>query len=177
MLDDNNSGDEHIIKTESVAHELREMQILNDPITENDALQAIGKLKNDSSPGYDNIVNKYIKGSINILCNLYVKIFNRVSNTGYLPEEWLIWVLVPLYKNKGDADESHTYRGIALLNCLDKLFTSLINDRGTHFSNRLDTVKETQAGFRQGYSTLDQIFLLRVLSTFFYEIGTNCSVS
>ena len=66
-----------------------------------------------------------------------------------------------MYKNKGDADDPHNYRGITLLSCLDKLFTSIINDRLTHISNRYAIVQETQAGFRQGYSTLDHIFLLK----------------
>ena len=84
------------MELECSAHELREMQILNDPIWFL-VLKAIGKLKNDKTPGYDNIVNEYITGTENILYNLYVEIFNRILNTGYLPEEWLIGVIVPLY--------------------------------------------------------------------------------
>ena len=125
-------------------------------------LKAIGKLKNDKAPDFDNIVNEYIKGTKNILYNLYVKIFNRILDTGYLSEEWLIGVIVPIYKNKDDVDDPHNYRDITLLSCLDKQFTSIINDRLIHFLNRHDIVKETQTGLRQGYSTLDHIFLLRV---------------
>ena len=167
LSEENNSVDEHIVEPESVAHELRDMQILNDSITENEVLKAIGKLKNDKAPGYDNIVNEYIKCTKHFLCNLYVKFFNRILDTGYLPEEWLIGVIVPLYKNKGDADDPHNYRGITLLSCLGKLFTSIINDRLTQFSNRYDIVQETQAGFRQGYSTLDHIFLLKSIIDLF----------
>ncbi len=73
----------------------------------------------------------------------------------------LIGVIVPLYKYKGDADDPNNYRGTTLLSCLGKLFTSIINDRLTKFSNRYDIVQETQAEFRQGYSTLDHFFLLK----------------
>ena len=54
-----------------------------------------------------------------------------------------------------------------MLSCLGKLFTSIINDRLTHFSNRHDIVKETQAGLRQGYRTLDHIFLLKSIIDLF----------
>ena len=39
----------------NAALELSEMQILNDPITETEVLNPIGKLKNTRQPGYDNI--------------------------------------------------------------------------------------------------------------------------
>ena len=153
--------DESILETESVTHEVREMQVLDEPITENEVLKAITKLKNDKAAGYDNIVNEYIKSTKHILCKLYVKLFNRILDTGHLPDEWLIGVIIPLYKNKGNIDEPHNYRGITLLSCLGKLFTSILNERLTHFSNIHSIVNETQAGFRQGYSTLDHIFLLK----------------
>ena len=60
------------MEPENVTPELREMQLLNEPITENEVLKAIGKLKNDKAPGYDNIVNEYIKCTKHILFNLFV---------------------------------------------------------------------------------------------------------
>ena len=86
------------------------MQVLDEPITENEVLKAITKLKNDKAAGYDNIVNEYIKSTKHILCKLYVKLFNRILDTGHLPDEWLIGVIIPLYKNKGNIDEPHNYR-------------------------------------------------------------------
>ncbi len=81
------------MEPESVAHELGERQVLNEPTTENEVLKAVGKLKNDKAPGGDNIVNEHIKGAKNILLNLYVKMFNRILDTGDLPEQWLIGVI------------------------------------------------------------------------------------
>ena len=94
--------------------------------------------------------------------------FNKVLATGILPEEWLIGVIFPLYKNKGDVNDLHNYRGITLLSCLGKLFTSILNDRLTHFSNECNVIQETQAGFRQDYSTLDHIFLLKSVIDLFF---------
>uniref|UniRef100_A0A0N7ZBB2 Reverse transcriptase domain-containing protein n=1 Tax=Scylla olivacea TaxID=85551 RepID=A0A0N7ZBB2_SCYOL len=153
-------SDKHLSELESATIESGEEETLNEPITEHEVLKAIRKLKNDKAPGYDDIVNEYIKSTKNML-NLYVKFFNRILDTGYLPKEWLIGVIVPLYKNKGDVDDPHNYRGITLLSCLGKVFTSVLNDRLTSYSDSHNIIKENQAGFRQGYSTLDHIFLLK----------------
>lgn len=160
-LSEENELDEHLLEPENAVTELREYNILNDPVTENEVFRAIRKLKKDKAPGYDNIVNEYIKSTKYILCHLYVKFLNRILDTGQIPEEWLVGVIIPLYKNKGSMDDPNNYRGITLLSCLGKLFTSILNERLTLFSNSCNIVKETQAGFREGYSTVDHIFLIK----------------
>lgn len=66
-----NLVDEHIRLPESDASEIREIHLLNDPITVYEVLKAIGKLKSDKAPGYDDIVNEYIKCTKNILYVFY----------------------------------------------------------------------------------------------------------
>ena len=87
--------------------------------------------------------------------------FNKTLDTGIMPTEWLVGMIVPLYKNKGNKEDTNNYRGITLLSCMGKLFTSILNDRLNEYSNNISIINETQAGFRQGYSTLDHIFLLK----------------
>ena len=50
---------------------------------------------------------------------------------------------------------------------MGKLFTSILNERLNRYSNTLSLINETQAGFRQGYSTLDHIFLLKCVIDLF----------
>ena len=52
---------DHLTEPETIVNETRELEILNNPITENEVLKAIGKLKNDKAPGYDNIINEHMK--------------------------------------------------------------------------------------------------------------------
>ncbi len=93
--------------------------------------------------------------------------FNKILDTGVMPSEWSVGTIVPLYKNKGYIQDVSNYKGITLLSCMGKLFTSIINERLNEYSNKLSLINETQAGFRHGYSTLDHIFLLKCVTDLF----------
>ena len=43
------------------------------------------------------------------------------------------------------------------------MFTSIINKRLVFWADSLDKINEEQAGFREGYSTIDNIFILQSL--------------
>ena len=92
-----------------------------------------------------------------------VQLFNLVLNTGIIPTDWSIGIVVPLYKNKGSFDDPDNYRGITLLSCLGKLFTAAINARLTSYLESIGILGDEQAGFRAGCSTLDHIFVLHSL--------------
>ncbi len=113
------------------------------------------------------IINEYIKSTKHLLCPLYVKMFNKILDTGVMSSEWSVGTIVPLYKNKGDIQDVNNYRGITLLSCMGKLFTFIVNESLTDYSNKLSLISETQAGFRHGYSTLDHIFLLKCVPDLF----------
>ena len=74
----------------------------------------------------------------------------------------LIGKIIPLYKGKGDIKKAGNYRGITLLSCLGKLFTSMLNRRLTKFLEQNNVLHENQAGFRKGYGTVDHILYLNV---------------
>ncbi len=66
----------------------------------------------------------------------------------------------PIYKNKSSREDPNSYRGITLLSHFGKLFTSILIDRIKCFveSNRIIGFEQT--GFRDGYSTIDNLFTL-----------------
>ena len=89
-----------------------------------------------------------------------MKLFNRILETGQIPQSWSAGRIVPIYKQKGDRSRPENYRGITLLSCFGKMFTSLLNKRLGEFATQNSTISENQTGFRAGYGTTDHVFLL-----------------
>ena len=71
-----------------------------------------------------------------------------------------IGLIRPIYKKKGSLNDPDNYRGISLLSCFGKLFTSILNERLNEFLNDNNAMGEEQAGFREKYSTIDHILVL-----------------
>ena len=133
---------------------------LNKFFTTLEVKQQISKLKNNKACGIDYVINEFIKNSPEKMVEVLVKLFNLVLETGLIPTDWTIGIIKPLYKNKGSPDNPDNYRGITLLSCIGKCFTAVINARLTKYLDALGYIGEEQAGFREGYSTLDHIFVL-----------------
>jgi len=82
---------------------------LNGEITEEEITSAIQNLKNGKAPGYDSVINEYIKSTICLCMPLYLKLFNKILDTGIIPEMWTIGIIMPIYKNKGDPGNPDSY--------------------------------------------------------------------
>ena len=136
-------------------------QILNSEITVEEIHLRVKELKNGKACGTDNILNEFLKATFSEMKLVYADLFNRVLSTGQIPEAWTIGMIMPIYKNKGDKGDFDSYRGITILSCLGKLFTSVINARLNIYANEVNLINENQTGFRKNYSTLDHIFLLK----------------
>ena len=137
-------------------------QILDSPITQSEIYDAINGLKIGKSPGVDNILAEFIKSSKTFIMPFLAILFNNLFENGTFPDTWSTAIIVPLHK-KGDINNPDNYRGISLLSILSKLYTSILNNRITQWATLMDKISETQAGFREGYSTIDHIFTLNAL--------------
>ena len=54
------------------------------------------------------------------------RMFNRLLMGERMPEEWRRSVLIPIYKNKGDAQCCGNYRGIKLMSQTMKVWEKII---------------------------------------------------
>jgi hypothetical protein len=96
------------------------------------------------------------------LAGCIAALFNACATAGSLPEEWALCTVTPIHKG-GDAADAGNYRGIAVGSLLAKLYASLLNIRLTSWTETNLLRARGQAGFRKGYRTADQVFVLRTL--------------
>ena len=91
--------------------------------------------------------------------------------SGIIPSDWTIGIIKVLYKNKGDINDVNNYRGITLLSCIGKLFTSVLNSRLYDYLTTEKLLGSEQVGFRPKHSTLDHIFALQILANYYKDTG------
>ena len=136
---------------------------INFPITESEIRTAIKNLKNNKSSGPDNVLNEHLKYTADLMMPVYTELFNLIFDTGYIPQNWTLGNILPIYKNKGDKNMPENYRPITLLSCFGKLFTAIINNRLNKYAEEVELINSCQAGFRKGYSTVENIFIINSL--------------
>ena len=95
----------------------------------------IKKLKRNKACGIDLIRNEFIKKCSNDMLEDVTNMFNLILDSGVFPINWCLGIIMPFYKNRGSVNDPDNYRGITLLSCLSKLFTSAVNYRITIFWN------------------------------------------
>ncbi|OXA43010.1 RNA-directed DNA polymerase from mobile element jockey [Folsomia candida] len=133
--------------------------LLDAPFTRIDLLRAIQKISNNKAPGVDGIPNEFLKSLPLQGIDLLVDCYNDILENESLPEEWSRSITVMIHK-KGDKLNPNNYRPIALLSCLLKLFTQLLQHRLSDWADKCSIIPEAQGGFRRQRGCDDQIFLL-----------------
>jgi hypothetical protein len=133
---------------------------INGHIKNEEILHCVKHLKNEKACGDDIINNEYIKSSIDVFLLVYLKLFNCIFGSGIIPESWLTGNVKPIYKNKGNHLDPKNFRLITILSCFGKLFTAVLLTRLNAFSKKCSILNENQSGFRKGYSTIDNNFVL-----------------
>ena len=139
-----------------------EYLIFNERISDDEILHAVKHLKKGKSAGPDGILPEFFIECIDTLLPVISKLFNRLFMNGLFPTCWSHSILIPLHK-KGDINNPDNYRGISLLDVFGKIYTSIINRRITFYINIYGKISDAQAGFREGYSTIDNAFILNAL--------------
>ena len=161
---------ENFEKQRSLDNSVLENEFLNAPFNENEVLSVLRSLKSGKAAAPDCLINELFKCSSSVTSKLLMKMFNVILVSGYLPDSWSSGWIVPIYKNKGSEIDPNNYRGISLINCICKIFTSLISIRITKDCDSVELLGNEQAGFRKNYSTCDHIFALYVLIAIYIKV-------
>ena len=88
-------------------------------------------------------------------------IFERISATGQVPQQWRAAVLVPIYKDKGDMADVSNYRPLSVPTISCRIWSSLTNKRLMEATK--DILPDTMFGFRPKRGCSDPLFVLRHL--------------
>ena len=111
------------------------------------------------SPGSDDITMEMIKSSTQNRVPFLVELFNTILHSANYPQQWSEVIICPLHK-KGTIHDPQNYRGISLLCVLGKIFTKALDTHFQTWADKNDINKDKQAGYRKGFLTIDQIFIL-----------------
>ena len=153
----------HIIENlKSIEKTKDQFNELDAPITENELLNAVKKIKLKKAAYSDRISSEIIKASSDILIKGFVKAFNIILKSGNFPKAWCEGLITPIFKSGNHLDPNN-YRGICVSSCLGKLFCIILNERlMSHVQDR-ELIHPSQIGFMPGSRTTDHILSLKTL--------------
>ena len=77
--------------------------------------EALKKMKGGKTLGPDGIPIEVWKAMGEKGVMWLARLFNSILKTKKMPEDWRQSIIVPIYKNKGDAQDCNNYRGIKLM--------------------------------------------------------------
>lgn len=103
---------------------------------------------NKASTGDDNIPNIILKNLSLKASSLITIIFNQTYNISYFPDKWKNATVVPIPKKSKPPTSPSSYRPIALLPCISKIFEVAINRKITDLTDEMNTLPDDQYGFR-----------------------------
>ena len=113
-----------------------------------------------TAPGEDTIIYEMLKHLPDDAKKYLLKIINKIWETGILPKDWSISIIVPFKKPNKDSFQATSYRPIALTSCVCKLMEKMINTRLVWYLEAKGLISPFQFGFRKNRSTLDPLLRL-----------------
>lgn len=100
------------------------------PITSDEKMCFVQSLRSRKAPGVDRITNEHIKYGGETLTLCIAVMFNAIIDSGKIPTEWKQGLIIPIHKGAGKPKDScKSYRPVALLPCIFKIFEKIILSR------------------------------------------------
>ena len=128
-------------------------------VSREEVKNALRRMKKGKAVGPDELPVEGWKCMGKMRIEFLIRLFNRLLMGERMPEEWRRSVLIPIYKNKGDAQCCGNYRRIKLMSQTMKVWERIIEAR---LRDRVENSKQ-QYGFMPGKGTTDAMFALRIL--------------
>lgn len=148
-------GDVRMLFVESEIY----VECLDKRVEMNEIEYVLSKLRDGKAAGEDRIPSEFYR---------YAPVEFRMGLLDVLNEIWMNLnvdecfnrsLVFPVFK-KGDANMVNNYRGISVGNAIGKVLAGIMNERLVAWVDMYGKLNECQAGFRRGYSTIDNVFCL-----------------
>jgi hypothetical protein len=125
-------------------------------------LFALHSLKNRKAPGIDGVPAEFYKHAVDNIHfrAAWLAAFNSLFQMGEYYSHWETSIMHTIFKFKGEKNSPDNYRGIALAPILSKVYSKLLYTRLQRWALAHNKITHLQAGFRPGYCTVDNIFVL-----------------
>ena len=139
-------------------------------ITEEDVYNALINLDTSKAKGPDGIPPIVLSKCASVLCRPFHYLFSLILKYGYLPRDWKIHKIIPVFKS-GDLTQVKNYGPISLLCNISKVLERIIyNKLINHVSCQINPA---QFGFMQNRSTTQQLLIfLSNAFTVHYQMDT-----
>ena len=128
-------------------------------VSREEVKNALRRMKKGKAVGPDELPVEVWKCMGEMGIKFLTRLFNRLLIGEWMSEEWRRSVLIPIYKNKGDAQCCGNYRETKLMSHTIKIWERIIEAR---LRDRVEISKQ-QYGFMPGKRTTDVMFALRML--------------
>ena len=130
-------------------------------------------LRLNKASGFDSLSNEMIIALMEVKPELIVVMFNQIFQGQTKVENWSIAMISPIFKSGIEMDPGN-YRGISVLSCLGKLFSSVLNQRLLKYVLDNNILNKAQLGFVSGNRTSDaHIILYNLLQLQCHSRGRN----
>ena len=138
-----------------------EPEVVNEEINcvSREVKNALRRIKKGKAVGPDKLPVEVWKCTGEMGIKFLTRLFKRLLVGERMPEEWRRSLLIPIYKNKGDAQCCGNYRGIKLMSHTMKVWERIIEAR---LRDR-EEISKQQYEFMPGKGTTDAMFALRML--------------
>ena len=158
-----NAHYEHVTERVREWYNERDVDIfLEEPFNIEDISKAIKRLNKGKAAGCDSVTAEHLQKAGHSLIVLLTRIFVRIVEIEYIPQNFRKGTQIPLYKGKNTCTlDPNNYRGITLLTSLNKVFEILIWERLKGWWEDVQVISPLQGACRSGRSCLHSALTLQ----------------
>ena len=108
------------------------------------------------------ISNEMLKFGGDLLQKSILHLFNIILKSGTYPKNWKTSLITPIHKSL-DINNPANYRGVAVADCISKLFCKILNNRIIQYLKNKNFWRPNQNGFMEERRTDDNVMILHTL--------------